>query len=247
MSDGFFLADLADTVTVGDTVTLSGREGHHASVVRRIAVGERVTLADGHGLGVRGPVTATRKDGLDVQVDEVLHAPAPRPRFVCVQAIPKNDRVEQAIDLLTEVGVDEIVPWQASRSIVRWQGERGEKAHAKWVTTAREAAKQSRRLRVPEVAPLATTAEVAERLRRAECAYALHESATTAIVEQRPAGADVVFVIGPEGGIAPDELAAFEAAGAIPVLMGETVLRTSTAGGVALVQLRLLTELGRGA
>lgn len=243
MSDGFFLGTMADDVAVGDTVTLDGPEGHHASVVRRIRVGEQVTVSSGHGLGVRGPVTAVMKGSLSLTVDQVLREPFPEPRFVCIQALPKNDRAELAVDLLTELGVDEIVPWQASRSIVRWEGERGEKARTKWQTVAREASKQARRLTVPIVSPLATTRQVADRLREAEGAYVLHESATTPVLAVRPPLGEVVFVIGPEGGVSPEELETFEAAGAVAVIMGRTVLRTSTAGATALTMLRTIAEI----
>ena len=243
MSDGFFLGTMADDVAVGDTVTLDGPEGHHASVVRRIRVGEQVTVSSGHGLGVRGPVTAVMKGSLSLTVDQVLREPFPEPRFVCIQALPKNDRAELAVDLLTELGVDEIVPWQASRSIVRWEGERGEKARTKWQTVAREASKQARRLTVPIVSPLATTRQVADRLREAEGAYVLHESATTPVLAVRPPLGEVVFVIGPEGGVSPEELETFEAAGAVAVIMGRTVLRTSTAGAAALTMLRTIAEI----
>lgn len=243
MSDGFFLGTMADDVAVGDTVTLDGPEGHHASVVRRIRVGEQVTVSSGHGLGVRGPVTAVTKGSLSLTVDQVLREPFPEPRFVCIQALPKNDRAELAVDLLTELGVDEIVPWQASRSIVRWEGERGEKARTKWQTVAREASKQARRLTVPIVSPLATTRQVADRLREAEGAYVLHESATTPVLAVRPPLGEVVFVIGPEGGVSPEELETFEAAGAVAVIMGRTVLRTSTAGAAALTMLRTIAEI----
>lgn len=243
MSDGFFVAALDASVAEGSLVTLDGPEGRHAAVVRRIGVGETVTLTDGAGRGVRGPVVAVRKDALEVRVDELLTAPQPSPRIVCVQALPKNDRAEQAVDLLTELGVDEIVPWQSSRSIVRWSGERGEKSRAKWQAVAREAAKQSRRLTIPAIAAAATTAEIVRLLDEAPAAYVLHEGATTHIASVRPPADEVVLVVGPEGGIAPDELAAFEGVGAVPVLIADTVLRSVTAGAVGVAQLRLLAEL----
>ncbi len=244
MSDGFFVAALDAGVQVGSVVTLAGPEGRHAAVVRRIVAGEHVTITDGAGRGVRGPVVAVRKDGLDIEVGEVLTAALPAPRVVCVQALPKNERAEQAVDLLTEVGVDEIVPWQAARSLVRWSGERGEKALAKWQAVAREAAKQSRRLRIPVVAPLASTAQVAARLAAAPAAYVLHEGASIGVATIRPPRTEIVLVVGPEGGIAPDELAVFEAAGAQTILIADTVLRTVTAGAVAVAQLRLLADIG---
>ena len=243
MSDGFFVAELDDRVLVGSVVTLDGPEGRHAAVVRRIGLGELVTVTNGEGRGVRGPVVAVRKDGLDVQVSEVLSASVPAPRIVCVQALPKNERAEQAVDLLTELGVDEIVPWQASRSIVRWSGERGDKSLAKWQAVAREAAKQSRRLTIPVIAPVATTAQVAARLAAAPAAYVLHEGASVPVATLRPPRTEIVLVVGPEGGMAPDELAMFEAAGAQTILIADTVLRTVTAGAVAVAQLRLLADL----
>ncbi len=245
MSDGFFVSPLGEQVAVGSVVTLDGPEGRHAAVVRRIGVGETVTVTDGRGRGVRGPVVAVRKDGLDLQVAELLTARPSTPRIVVVQALPKNERAEQAVDLLTEIGVDEIVPWQASRSIVRWVGERGDKSRAKWQAVAREAAKQSRRLTVPEVTPVASTAEVATRLAQAPAAYVLHEGATVRVTETRPPRTELVIVVGPEGGISPDELAAFSAAGAHQVLIADTVLRSVTAGAVAVAQLRLVADLWR--
>ena len=247
MSDGFFLAPLAGAVAVGDEVTLDGPEGHHASVVRRLRVGEQVTLSSGRGSGVRGPVTSVTRGAVTVRVEQVLVEPVPQTRFVCVQALPKNDRAELAVDLLTELGVDEIVPWQASRSVVRWDGERGEKSRAKWATVAREASKQVRQLTVPVVSPLASTRAVAARLESAAAAYVLHESASAPLVRVTPPAGEVVFVIGPEGGVSPDELAVFGAAGGVPVVMGTTVLRTSTAGATALTILRTLAELRQDA
>ena len=246
MSDGFFVAALDGGVRVGSVVTLDGPEGRHAAVVRRIGVGELVTVTNGEGRGVRGPVVAVRKDGLDLRVEEVLAASAPAPRIVCVQALPKNERAEQAVDLLTEIGVDVIVPWQASRSIVRWSGERGEKSLAKWRAVAREASKQSRRLTIPLIAPVASTAQVAAILAAAPAAYVLHEGGSVPVATVRPPRTEIVLVVGPEGGISRDELAAFEAAGAQTILIADTVLRTVTAGAMAVAQLRLLADLAPG-
>lgn len=243
MSDGFFVAALEDRVQLGSVVTLDGPEGRHAAVVRRIGLGELVTVTNGEGRGVRGPVVAVRKDGLDLRVSEILVASVPAPRIVCVQALPKNERAEQAVDLLTEVGVDEIVPWQASRSIVRWSGERGEKSLAKWQAVAREASKQSRRLTVPVIAPVATTTQVAALLASAPAAYVLHEGGSVAVATVRPPRSEIILVVGPEGGISPEELSVFEAAGAQTILIADTVLRTVTAGAVASAQLRLLADI----
>ncbi len=213
---------------------LDGDEGRHAAVVRRIGVGEAVVLTDGAGLQVHCIVRAADRQGLDCEVLTRVIKPAPSPRFVVVQALAKGDRGELAVETMTEVGVDEVVPWAAARSIVQWRGDRGEKSLAKWRATAREAAKQSRRAWFPVVSELASTGQVAARLAAAEIALVLHEEATDPLAAVEPPDAgDVLLVVGPEGGVSPEELTAFAWAGARPVRLGPSVLRASTAGAVA--------------
>lgn len=222
-----------DGVAVGSTVEVIGDEAHHAVVVRRLREGERVVLTDGVGGSVTGPVATTGKRAFTVTVEAVYHTDRPAPSATVVQALPKGDRGELAVEVLTEVGVDTIVPWAASRSVAVWKGERAAKSHARWAATAREAAKQSRRTWHPTVAPLASTAEVVELVRTASLAVVLHESATTSLgALDLPAG-DLLVVVGPEGGVSPEELDLFTAAGAHAVRLGAEVLRTSTAGVVA--------------
>ena len=223
---------------VGDVVVLDGPEGRHAATVRRTRVGEHLLLTDGAGLRVEGEVVAVGAGTLDLRVVSVGIDPQPEPRFVLVQALAKNDRDDQAVEAATECGVDEVVPWQASRSVVQWRGERGEKARRKWDAVLVAATKQSRRTRRPVLAPTATTADVIALVRRAEAAFVLHEDATEPLAGVTPPDAgDVLVVVGPEGGIAPDELAALEDAGAVLVRLGGTVLRSSSAGPAALAVL----------
>jgi 16S rRNA (uracil1498-N3)-methyltransferase len=195
-----------------------------------------VVLVDGDGRRGSGAVVAvTGKDVVEVDVLQVVTEPRPEPWLVVVQALPKGDRGETAVGTMTEVGVDEVVPWSASRCVTRWREGRGHKALTRWRTAAAAAAKQSRRARFPVVADLASTADVAERLTGVASAVLLHEEATvplSALVP--PSVGEVVLVVGPEGGLSPEELAAFEAAGASAYRLGPTVLRTSTAGTAAL-------------
>ncbi|MDR1386238.1 MAG: 16S rRNA (uracil(1498)-N(3))-methyltransferase [Propionibacteriaceae bacterium] len=246
MSDGFFLADLPERLVLGSTVELTGPEAHHAGVVRRLQPGEVATVADGAGRGVRGPVQQVAPGSVRLSVAEILLDQVARPPITVVQALPKQDRAELAVDLMTEVGVDVIVPWQAARSVVRWSGPRADKALERWRSSARQASKQARRLTVPTVAELASTAQVVELVARAGQAVVCHEAAQQPISQLRPApDSPLVCVIGPEGGLGPDELATLAQAGGVVVSLGPTVLRTSTAGAVAVAALRLLTELGR--
>ncbi len=240
-------ADLAAATAPGGTalVTVSGAEGRHAVAVRRLRSGEAVTLTDGEGTGADGTVAAAEgKDRLVVTVTAHRAEPAPAPRLTVVQALPKGDRGELAVETMTEAGVDAVVPWAASRCVTRWRGDRGEKALAKWRATAREAGKQSRRLRFPDVTEAMTTAGVAGLLSGAAFAAVLHEEGAEPLAAAvLPATGDLVLVVGPEGGVAPEELAAFAAAGARPHRLGPSVLRTSTAGvaGAAV----LLSRTGR--
>ncbi|MGF7233824.1 MAG: 16S rRNA (uracil(1498)-N(3))-methyltransferase [Frankia sp.] len=230
---------LADPLPAAPSFTLAGPEGRHAATVRRLRAGERVDVTDGRGTLVACAVTSVGRDQLELAVERRTVIPEPAPRLVVVQALAKGERGELAVELLSEVGVDEIVPWAASRSIVRWDGDRGRRSLERWRSTAREAAKQSRRVWWPVIADLAGTRDVCARLAAAADPVVLHEEATGPLLPvARPApttarGGTVVLVVGPEGGIAPDELAAFLASGARAAVVGPTVLRTSTAGAVA--------------
>ena len=221
-------------VDVGSTVTVEGAEAHHAVAVRRLAVGEPVLLTDGLGVVAECAVVETGKQRLVAEVVSLRSVPRPEPEVVVVQALPKGDRGELAVELLTEVGVARILPWAAARSVAVWRGDRATKSLARWRTTAREAAKQARRSWFPEVAELATTGDVVELLAGASVGLVLHEEASSSLADvDLPTTGSVVLVVGPEGGIAPEELAAFAAAGAQAVRLGPEVLRTSTAGVAA--------------
>ncbi len=219
---------------VGSPARLDGPEGRHAATVRRLTRGERVDLTDGAGALLTGRVAAVGPDWLDVEIlDRRSVAPA-QPRLVVVQALAKADRGELAVEAMTEVGVDEIVPWAADRSVVRWSGARGERALRRWRATGREAAKQARRPWLPVVGELASTDDVIARLSTAALAVVLDEGARTPLAGiDLPTAGDIVLVVGPEGGITGAELDAFTGAGAGVARLGPTVLRTSTAGVAA--------------
>jgi 16S rRNA (uracil1498-N3)-methyltransferase len=229
---------LLDPLPPGDLVVLDGDEGRHAARVKRIGPGEDVLVGDGHGSVASCTVEAVAADRLTLRVHERRTEPRPDPRVVVVQALPKGDRAELAVEMLTELGVDEIVPWAASRSIGQWRDAR---SHVKWRRTAAEAAKQSRRAWVPDVGELASTTEVAA---RAPGALILHESAAAALADAAlPDRGEIVLIVGPEGGIADDEIAVLTEAGATAVRLGGYVLRTSTAGAAALAALSI--RIGR--
>jgi 16S rRNA (uracil1498-N3)-methyltransferase len=237
---------LVDVLPAGGSYTLDGPEGHHAATVQRLGVGAELLLADGRGGTVGAVVDTAGRGSLALRITQRRYAAAPDPRLGVVQGIAKGERGELAVQAMTEVGVDAIVPWAAARSVVRWHAERGARARQKWVATAREAAKQARRAWLPVVAgaPDESTAEVATRITTAAACFVLHEEADRRLATvELPTNGDVLLIVGPEGGITPGEVEAFVAAGAHPVRLGDTVLRTSTAGVAALAALSV--RLGR--
>jgi 16S rRNA (uracil1498-N3)-methyltransferase len=229
----------------GDRIVLDGDEGRHAVTVRRLGAGEQLLVGDGRGTVLACIAAEVTPGRVVLQVVERRHEPAPSPRLVVVQALPKGDRGELAVEVMTELGVDEIVPWAATRCITQWRDARGTKALDRWSRTAREAAKQSRRARVPKVSPLVSTAQLVQRI-AGSGAVVLHEAAKDPLASvELPAAGDLLIVVGPEGGITEDELGALTGAGAASVRLGTPVLRTSTAGAAALAALSL--RLGRWA
>ncbi|MFE9834708.1 16S rRNA (uracil(1498)-N(3))-methyltransferase [Streptomyces sp. NPDC005551] len=222
----------------GGRYVLDGPEGRHAVSVKRLRAGEDVVLTDGAGRWAQCVVTDTEgKDRLIVHLGAVAEEPEESPRITVVQALPKGDRGELAVETMTETGVDRVVPWAASRCITQWKGDRGLKALAKWRATAREAGKQSRRVRFPEVTDVMTTKQVGALLATAELAAVLHEDraygSEPLATAELPASGEIVLVVGPEGGVSPEELTLFSESGAKAYRLGRSVLRTSTAGTAA--------------
>lgn len=228
-----FVVDAPLREGVGDTVELTGAEAHHAASVRRVRPGEAVTIGDGAGSWLRGEVTAADPRRVAVVVTERDDVPPPARRVTLVQALAKGDRDELAIQAATELGVDAIVPWQAARSVSRWSGPKIDKGVQRWSTIVREAAKQAHRPWLPPVsAPVALDGLLA--LAATARMLVLEPTADERLSAADLGEGDVVLVVGPEGGIAPEELARLSAAGSVPVRLGDTVLRTSTAGPAAL-------------
>lgn len=210
---------------------LDGPEGRHAATVRRLRRGEELLLVDGDGGCADAVVTAAHREALDLEVTGSRRLSPPSPRLTVVQALAKGDHADRAVDLLTEVGADLIVPWSAARSVVRWDGDRGDRARGRWQAVADAAAKQSRRSWWPRVAPLATTDDVAALVREADVGVVLHESADRPLSSVDVADArSIVLVAGPEGGITVDEVAAL---GGAACRLGPEVLRSSSAGTAA--------------
>jgi 16S rRNA (uracil1498-N3)-methyltransferase len=234
MSLPVHLADSLADARPGSLVEVTGDEAHHAVAVRRLRVGEQVVLTDGAGTAATGTVEETGKRRFTVRLSDVRRDGRPDPELVVVQALPKGERGELAVEVLTEIGVARIVPWAAARSVAVWKGERAAKSLARWRSTAREAGKQARRSWAVEVSELVTTEAALALVAAADLAVVLHEAAGDPLSDiDVPSSGRILVVVGPEGGLTDEEVAAFAAAGARTVRLGAEVLRTSTAGVAA--------------
>jgi 16S rRNA (uracil1498-N3)-methyltransferase len=245
----FYIDALPDT---GALAVVDGDEGFHAATVRRIRPGEHLVLGDGAGGLARCLVERAGRDGLHARVLGRWSVAPGQPSVTVVQALPKSERSELAIELATEAGADAFLAWQAARCVANWHGARVDKGLRRWHAVVRSAARQSRRAHIPSVEGVLSTAALTQRIRDEVSAgakvLALHESATNRIADVAVAQANsLLLVVGPEGGIAPDEIAALTDAGAVAVRLGPQVLRTSTAAAVALGALGVLTSRWDGA
>ncbi|CAB5060667.1 unannotated protein [freshwater metagenome] len=222
---------------IGSLYEFDNEDAHHAVRVLRIAAGENFMLADGNGAWSHVKAFAVKKKSIEVEVIASGFQEALPTTITVVQALPKSDRAKEAIELLTEAGVDRIVPWMASRSIG--------KASEKFSITAREASKQSRRLRIPEVTDIATTAQICEAIALSDLAIAFHESADMKLSDCVSSHnvAHLLIIIGPEGGITPTELEAFKEAGAKVALLGRPILRSAHAGIAAVAAVSALLKV----
>jgi 16S rRNA (uracil1498-N3)-methyltransferase len=238
----YLVDDLRETVPGADVV-VTGAEARHAVTVSRVRAGEVLRVGNGRGLVVEGQVREATGDRLVLSVVTVTEHPAPVTRLVLVQALAKGDRDELAVQAATELGVDEVVPWAASRSISRWEGPKVAKGLSRWSAIVREATKQSVRPWAPAVSTVASTSDLVKRAGSSR--VLILEPTASATLAQVDLGdaSDVLIVVGPEGGVTPHEIEALEAAGATAVKLGDSVLRTSTAGPAALAVLSV--RLGR--
>jgi 16S rRNA (uracil1498-N3)-methyltransferase len=225
----------------GDMVELGGDEGKHAASVRRMRVGEGIQLTDGRGLRVRGQVAEVLPKSLKISVTGSENESKDQLELVLVQALAKGDRDELAIQAATELGVSAVISWQAERSISRWDAAKAAKGQARWQVICDEAAKQSLRVWHPRVEPLVTSQELTARIGEFAQVLVLDPTAEVGIASVSVKPGKIAIVVGPEGGIDETELAAFEKAGALRVRLGEPILRTSTAGVVAIAAIQTVS------
>ena len=225
---------LVDKLEDSNLIEVSGDEAHHAIKVLRINIGEEILISDGAGNWVRASVENIEKKTFAAKVLERGFQQEKSPRLIVVQGLPKSDRVKDAIEILVESGVDLIIPWQADRSISKWQKD----SLDKWKNAAVAATKQSRRFRKPEIIDGLSLSQLLEIESENSAILVMHESAETKlsqVVTSKFADmSEIIIVIGPEGGISESELELLQSVGAHIVGLGPEVFRSAHAGGAAL-------------
>lgn len=240
---------------IGWIMTLPEGVRRHAFGSMRLAAGDELQISDGHGLRINATVVDERSG--DVCVESFVKEEPPLVRLALVQALAKNGHDEQAIDVSTQIGVDDVYPWQSERAIARWKDGRTDR---KWRATLAAATEQSRRAMMPDLHDCLSGKQLIALCRRAcvrgSLVVVLHQDATLGWdeVEARVRGVlerslgdgaarSIYVVVGPEGGISGAEVDALKDAGAEVCVLGRNILRASTAGPVALSLLS--RELGR--
>jgi 16S rRNA (uracil1498-N3)-methyltransferase len=230
-----------DKLSSGQTQTLESDEAHHAIKVMRLKTGEEIKISDGEGNWVSGPISEVGKKNLKINVTASGIEASKKPELVLVQALTKSDRNKEMLELVTVAGVDRIIPWQAERSISKWQSN----SYDKWTSSIKEAGKQSRRVNLPKLEKLMSAREITEQILASDCILVFHESAHEKFsdLDISQSASSIYLVIGPEGGITDTELEIFKSKGGKLVRLGEPVLRSAHAGFAALASIQ--TKLGR--
>lgn len=242
MVEPLFHLDLDSLPKVGQILELTGAEAKHAASVRRMREGEAIQFTNGKGMRVRANVASAASNSLTAVVLSAEQESAPALQLTLVQALAKGDRDELAIQAATELGVMQVVPWQAERSISRWIGLKEQKGRERWQTIVNEAAKQSLRAFTPSVLPAITSANFAQLVKQFDAVLVLDPTAPTGLVEfEIPKTGRIALLVGPEGGISDGELDDLQAVNAVRVHLGESILRTSTAGVAAIAALSALS------
>jgi 16S rRNA (uracil1498-N3)-methyltransferase len=243
MVEPLFRTEFATPPAAGLAVTLGGSEGKHAVNVRRMRVGEGIQLSNGKGLRVRGQVSALGNSSLTVSVESVEQEAQPLVGLTIIQALAKGDRDELSIQAATELGCWAVVPWQAERSISKWEGAKISKSVDRWQTIVSEAAKQSLRVFEPQVAQPLGSKQLVASVKEYDLVLVLDPTADKGLgsLALDLSHKSVAIVVGPEGGISDHELEALEDSGAVRVHLGAPILRTSTAGvaAIAVIQAKL--------
>ena len=223
----------------GTTATISGDDAHHIARVLRMKPGDALSLCDGAGGEYEAVITSINPDAVVCALGERRISTVESPVSITLfQCLPKTGKMETIVQKCTELGVFAVVPVVSARCVVI-PNKDFEKKRERYNRVALEAAKQSRRAVVPQVQSLVELKKVDPRQFDLFLIAYEDESARTLKTALREAGSvsSIALLIGPEGGLEPDEVRRLTANGAISVSLGKRILRTETAGMAMLAQI----------
>lgn len=233
---------LPSNAVVGDSPRLTGALHHHLGHVLRLRPGARLLLVEESGVQHLARVVAITADDVELAVEERWPAgPVPRPRLTLVYGLSRRTRTEWVLQKATELGVDQLQLALCVRSVSQPEGDR---KLERWREIIRQAARQCRRDRLPELAPAAPLAVALQRADAAEVKLLAHpDGEPLAALEERLAmtSGEVALAVGPEGGFCPAEVEEALGRGFSAVALGPTVLRTETAALTLLALVAYLT------
>ncbi len=220
-----------------ERLTVRGERFHHLAHVLRIAAGDAVEVFDGRGRAFDAKVEHVGEFELELALG-VERSESGGRAITIVQGLPKGDKMEWIVEKATELGATTIVPVETARAVVKLDAARGEKKRERWQRIAEEAARQCRRSDVPVVSAPARLEEAVAALDEATRVLVLDEEERAVRLGEvlTAIGPDVplALVVGPEGGLAREEVEALLGEGAVPVSLGKNILRTETAALAAL-------------
>ena len=219
-------------------MTITGMDAHHIKDVLRLQAGDQVQVVADDGITALGTITALATGTVTLSCTRLeTGSHEPRVRLALAQGLAKGEKMDWVIQKAVELGVSIIYPVAMRHAVVQLDAAQAAKKVQRWQKIAETAAQQSQRDLVPRVAPVQTLASLlqTEQSRLKLLAYESEQQVSLkTVLEAHPEADSVLVIIGPEGGLAETEVEAATAAGAISVSLGRRILRTETAGMVAL-------------
>jgi 16S rRNA (uracil1498-N3)-methyltransferase len=228
-------------LTSGTAVALPMAGAYHVARVLRMREGAPLTVFDGQGREYQAEIAEVEGDKVKVQLGDQTQGTAESPlRITLVQGVSRSERMDWTLQKATELGVSAIAPVMAARSVVRLDEKQSQKKQAHWSGIVIGACEQCGRTRVPTVATPVNLRQYLTTVRKEGMRLVLSPAAQGSLAGLVNLPSKVELLIGPEGGLEDDELAAAQKAGFTPVRLGPRVLRTETAAVVALTVLQAL-------
>ena len=218
------------------SIRVVGSDVNHMKNVLRMKAGEEVWISDGEEKEYHCEITCFEEEEAVLKILETLESEYELPNKIYLfQGLPKGDKMELIIQKAVELGVHEIIPVEMKRCVVKLDAKKADKKIARWQQISESAAKQSKRMLIPEVHSVMTYKEAMKYAAELDVALVPYELAkgmkeTRELISAIQPGQSVGIFIGPEGGFEEAEIELALESGAKPITLGKRILRTETAG-----------------